>query len=135
MGIFYIYFIISPMGPVLDLSEIKIFLIFLLRKNLLVPYNIWEKILNFSSFSGGEDWVKKSMMKTATGSAGLKKQTKIVMSKALEEDPTVFQYDEVSFVDLSPHLLLNRTKKISFFPILYNWIRENTLLVVFEGLV
>jgi hypothetical protein len=46
--------------------------------------------------AGGEDWVKKSMKKTATGSAGLKKQTKIVMSKALEEDPTVFQYDEVS---------------------------------------
>ncbi len=40
--------------------------------------------------------MKKSMKKTATGSAGLKKQTKIVMSKALEEDPTVFQYDEVS---------------------------------------
>ncbi len=77
--------------------------------------------------------MKKSMMKTATGSAGLKKQTKIVMSKALEEDPTVFQYDEVS-VDLSPHLLLNPTKKINF-PILYKWIRENTFLVVFEGLV
>jgi hypothetical protein len=46
--------------------------------------------------AGGEDWVKKSMKKTATGSAALKKQTKIVMSKALEEDPTVFQYDEVS---------------------------------------
>jgi hypothetical protein len=44
--------------------------------------------------------VKKSMKKTATGSAGLKKQTKIVMSKALEEDPTVFQYDEVSHCTL-----------------------------------
>jgi hypothetical protein len=40
------------------------------------------------------------MKKTATGSAGLKKQTKIVMSKALEEDPTVFQYDEVSHCTL-----------------------------------
>ena len=47
--------------------------------------------------SGGEDWVKKSMKKKAeeVNSSALKKQTKIVMSKALEEDPTVFQYDEV----------------------------------------
>jgi hypothetical protein len=37
--------------------------------------------------------------KAEVGSAGaLKKQTKIVMSKALEEDPTVFQYDEVCTV-------------------------------------
>jgi hypothetical protein len=52
------------------------------------------------------------MKKTATGSAGLKKQTKIVMSKALEEDPTVFQYDEVSHC-LTEHRLpcLSKLKK------------------------
>merc|ERR1712200_324262 len=35
-------------------------------------------------------------MKTkANTSSGIKKQTKIVMAQALEDDPTVFQYDEV----------------------------------------
>jgi len=44
----------------------------------------------------GEDWVKKSLKsKTSTNASGLKKQAKIQMAKALEEDPTVFQYDEV----------------------------------------
>jgi len=48
------------------------------------------------SDNAGEDWVKKSLKsKATTNSAGLKKQTKIQMAKALEEDPTVFQYDEV----------------------------------------
>ena len=40
--------------------------------------------------------MKKSLKTTAAKSSGLKKQTKIVMAQALEEDPTVFQYDEVS---------------------------------------
>ena len=40
------------------------------------------------------DWVAKSM-KVKANNSGLKKQSKIQMSKALEEDPTVFQYDEV----------------------------------------
>jgi len=53
-----------------------------------------------SSDSGGEegtDWVKKSLQanREKTDNSGLKKQAKIVMAKALEEDPTVFQYDEV----------------------------------------
>ena len=40
----------------------------------------------------GEDWVKKSLKtKASSNNTGLKKQTKIVMAKALEEDPTVFQ--------------------------------------------
>ena len=43
---------------------------------------------------GGSDWVAKSM-KVKANNSGLKKQSKIQMSKALEEDPTVFQYDEV----------------------------------------
>ena len=42
-----------------------------------------------------EDWVKKSMKAKANTSSGIKKQTKIVMAQALEDDPTVFQYDEV----------------------------------------
>jgi len=48
-----------------------------------------------SDKSDGDDWVKKSMKTTAAKSSGLKKQTKIVMAQAMEEDPTVFQYDEV----------------------------------------
>merc|ERR1719219_772247 len=44
--------------------------------------------------ASGEDWVKKSL-KVKANNSGLKKQAKIQMSKALEEDPTVFQYDEV----------------------------------------
>jgi len=47
------------------------------------------------SDNSDSDWVKKSMKGKASKSSGLKKQTKIVMAKALEEDPTVFQYDEV----------------------------------------
>ena len=43
---------------------------------------------------GEGDWVAKSM-KVKANNSGLKKQAKIQMSKALEEDPTVFQYDEV----------------------------------------
>ena len=44
--------------------------------------------------SASGDWVAKSM-KVKANNSGLKKQAKIQMSKALEEDPTVFQYDEV----------------------------------------
>ena len=44
--------------------------------------------------AGASDWVAKSM-KVKSNNSGLKKQSKIQMSKALEEDPTVFQYDEV----------------------------------------
>ena len=44
--------------------------------------------------AGGSDWVAKSL-KVKANNSGLKKQSKIQMSKALEEDPTVFQYDEV----------------------------------------
>merc|ERR1712025_184010 len=42
----------------------------------------------------GSDWVAKSM-KVKANNSGLKKQAKLQMSQALEEDPTVFQYDEV----------------------------------------
>jgi len=42
----------------------------------------------------GDDWVKKSL-KVKANNSGLKKQAKLQMARALEEDPTVFQYDEV----------------------------------------
>lgn len=48
-----------------------------------------------SGGSGGDDWVKQSLKAKTAKSSGLKKQTKILMAKALEEDPTVYQYDEV----------------------------------------
>jgi len=48
-----------------------------------------------SGGSGGDDWVKQSLKAKSAKSSGLKKQTKILMAKALEEDPTVYQYDEV----------------------------------------
>eukprot|EP00092_Neocalanus_flemingeri_P013377 GFUD01014421.1.p1 GENE.GFUD01014421.1~~GFUD01014421.1.p1 ORF type:complete len:402 (+),score=170.86 GFUD01014421.1:52-1257(+) len=47
-----------------------------------------------SDDGAGGDWVKKSL-KVKSNNSGLKKQAKIQMAKALEEDPTVFQYDEV----------------------------------------
>jgi len=47
-----------------------------------------------SDEGAGGDWVKKSL-KVKANNSGLKKQSKIQMAKALEEDPTVFQYDEV----------------------------------------
>jgi len=47
-----------------------------------------------SDEGAGGDWVKKSL-KVKSNNSGLKKQSKIQMAKALEEDPTVFQYDEV----------------------------------------
>lgn len=47
-----------------------------------------------SDDGGGGDWVKKSL-KVKANNSGLKKQAKIQMAQALEEDPTVFQYDEV----------------------------------------
>merc|ERR1712142_219236 len=47
-----------------------------------------------SEEEGEGDWVQKSL-KVKANNSGLKKQAKIQMAKALEEDPTVFQYDEV----------------------------------------
>ncbi|XP_026282873.1 nuclear speckle splicing regulatory protein 1 [Frankliniella occidentalis] len=47
-----------------------------------------------SDGGGGGDWVKKSMKLEAQKST-LKRTTKNQMKKALAEDPTVFQYDEV----------------------------------------
>jgi len=47
-----------------------------------------------SEEEGEGDWVKKSL-KVKANNSGLKKQAKLQMAKALEEDPTVFQYDEV----------------------------------------
>jgi len=50
--------------------------------------------------SGGTDWMKKKLSTNSkSGATGLgtkiKAQTKLEMQKALEDDPTVFQYDEV----------------------------------------
>lgn len=42
----------------------------------------------------GTDWVKKAL-KAENEKNKIKKQTKINMQKALQEDPTIFQYDEV----------------------------------------
>lgn len=50
-----------------------------------------------SDSSNGEsssDWVKKSLKKSAENNQ-MKRDTKIAMQKALEEDSTVYQYDEV----------------------------------------
>ena len=41
----------------------------------------------------GSDWRKRSLAQV--GQSKVKKQTKLEMSRALEEDPTVYQYDEV----------------------------------------
>uniref|UniRef100_A0A224XJI5 Putative nuclear speckle splicing regulatory protein 1 n=1 Tax=Panstrongylus lignarius TaxID=156445 RepID=A0A224XJI5_9HEMI len=43
---------------------------------------------------GGSDWVKKSLKKELTQSL-VKKQTKLDLQRALEQDATVFQYDEI----------------------------------------
>uniref|UniRef100_A0A023F894 Putative nuclear speckle splicing regulatory protein 1 n=1 Tax=Triatoma infestans TaxID=30076 RepID=A0A023F894_TRIIF len=43
---------------------------------------------------GGSDWVKKSLKKESTQSL-VKKQTKLDLQRALEQDATVFQYDEI----------------------------------------
>lgn len=50
--------------------------------------------------SGGTDWMKRKLTSNAkSGATGLntkvKAQTKIEMKRAMEEDPTVYQYDEV----------------------------------------
>ncbi|XP_058804536.1 nuclear speckle splicing regulatory protein 1 [Phymastichus coffea] len=42
----------------------------------------------------GTDWVKKAL-KAENEKNKIKKQTKLDMQKALKEDPTIFQYDEV----------------------------------------
>ena len=58
---------------------------------MLVYYILYSCNISFS----GEDWVKKSLKsKTSTNASGLKKQAKIQMAKALEEDPTVFQVNK-----------------------------------------
>ena len=41
----------------------------------------------------GTDWRKRSLAQVTQ--TRVKKQTKLEMSRALEEDPTVYQYDEV----------------------------------------
>jgi coiled-coil domain-containing protein 55 len=41
----------------------------------------------------GGDWRKRSLAQVTQ--TKVKKQTKLEMSRALEEDPTVYQYDEV----------------------------------------
>ncbi|XP_073981420.1 nuclear speckle splicing regulatory protein 1-like [Rhodnius prolixus] len=43
---------------------------------------------------GGADWVKKSLKREPTQSL-VKKQTKLDLQRALEQDSTVFQYDEI----------------------------------------
>lgn len=55
--------------------------------------NIFGAEESSDSDEGGGDWVKKAMM--TKKDTKLKKQTKNTMAAALEEDPTVFQYDEV----------------------------------------
>ncbi|KAJ1524237.1 hypothetical protein ONE63_010753 [Megalurothrips usitatus] len=57
------------------------------------PKNVFGDDSDSDSEDGG-DWVKKSLKRVAEKSA-LKRTTKVQMQKALEEDPTVFQYDEV----------------------------------------
>ncbi|XP_075233324.1 nuclear speckle splicing regulatory protein 1-like [Lycorma delicatula] len=44
---------------------------------------------------GTSDWIKKSFQKQAAQSSGVRRQTEIDMKKAIEQDPTVFKYDEV----------------------------------------
>ncbi|KOC66181.1 Nuclear speckle splicing regulatory protein 1 [Habropoda laboriosa] len=49
---------------------------------------------NDSDEEDGTDWVKKALQ--AEGEKNkIKKQTKLNMQKALKEDPTIFQYDEI----------------------------------------
>lgn len=47
-----------------------------------------------SGDEGGGDWVKKALKKES-GKSVQKKQTKLEIQKALADDPTVYQYDEV----------------------------------------
>jgi len=66
-----------------------------LQNKLKKKASIFNQSDSDSDQSESEDWVKKSMKAKANTSSGIKKQTKIVMAQALEDDPTVFQYDEV----------------------------------------
>jgi coiled-coil domain-containing protein 55 len=54
------------------------------------------------------DWKKKAMM--SKKDTKLKKQTKNEMAAALEEDPTVFQYDEV-YDDLEQKKVVEKESK------------------------
>ncbi|XP_021918871.1 nuclear speckle splicing regulatory protein 1 isoform X2 [Zootermopsis nevadensis] len=47
-----------------------------------------------SDNDGGADWVKKAL-KQESEKGVQKKQTKLEMQRALEQDPTVYQYDEI----------------------------------------
>lgn len=49
---------------------------------------------NGSDEDDGTDWVKKAL-KAESEKNKIKKQTKLNMQKALKEDPTIYQYDEV----------------------------------------
>lgn len=57
------------------------------------PTNIFADD-NDSDEEDGTDWVKKAL-KAEEEKNKIKKQTKINMQKALQEDPTIYQYDEV----------------------------------------
>lgn len=65
------------------------------KYGLIVPSkkNVFGDDSDSNSDDGG-DWVKKSLKRVAQKSA-LKRSTKIQLKKAIEEDPTVFQYDEI----------------------------------------
>lgn len=49
---------------------------------------------NASDEDDGTDWVRKAL-KAESEKNRMKKQTKLNMQKALDEDPTIYQYDEV----------------------------------------
>ncbi|XP_076249125.1 nuclear speckle splicing regulatory protein 1 [Calliopsis andreniformis] len=57
------------------------------------PTNIFADD-NDSDEEDGTDWVKKAL-KAEGEKNKMKKQTKLNMQKALQEDPTIYQYDEV----------------------------------------
>ena len=57
------------------------------------PTNIFADD-NDSDEEDGTDWVKKAL-KAEGEKNKIKKQTKLNMQKALQEDPTIYQYDEV----------------------------------------
>ena len=66
------------------------------KKQQLVPprpTNIFADD-NDSDEDDGTDWVKKAL-KAEGEKNKIKKQTKLNMQKALQEDPTIYQYDEV----------------------------------------
>ncbi|KAG7204673.1 hypothetical protein KM043_005088 [Ampulex compressa] len=65
---------------------------------------------NGSDEDDGTDWVRKALK--AEGEKNmLKKQTKLSMQKALKEDPTIYQYDEV-YDDMERTKTQQRTAKV-----------------------